>query len=147
MSGDGIFSLGLVGPLILLFLGHVLIGLLSSGTAIVLRLRASSELTARKSQSKVSWAIATLIGSELLSILGGRLLHWDIRLGARLLVVGLFLVWPVSGVLTIFGKGPGRRVMLVGHSVILLWIVLIFLLIWAHGDWSQLRDLVIPIVV
>jgi hypothetical protein len=130
--GGGIFSMGLIGPLILLFLGHVAIGLLFSGVAIAVRIKADSSLVTRKSQTKIDWAIAILAISELLQILGLRHLFGETDL-VWLLVVGLFLLWPASAVLAIWGRGAGRKVLLVGHGLIALWVSAFFVIVIAHG--------------
>jgi hypothetical protein len=133
MVGNGILSSGLIGPLILLFLGHVVIGLLFSGVATAARISADSRLAAGKSQAKIDLAIAILASSELLQILGACLLHSDAGLGIGFLVVGLFLLWPASVVLAILGRGAGRRVLLVGHGLIALLVAVLLLSVLIHG--------------
>jgi hypothetical protein len=132
MGGNGIFSLGLIGPLILFFLGHAASGLLFSGAATIVRFRADSEPAAAGSQRKIDWAIAILVASVLLSILGSSLvrdafirdayarspLQYEIGTGNNLVIVAWFILWPVSAALTIWGSGAGRRLLLVGHGLI-----------------------------
>jgi hypothetical protein len=137
MFSDGLFSVGLAGPLLILFLGFLAFGLLFSGASVVVRLRADSEFTAGKSQRKIDWAIAILVISSLLSILGGYLYHnssAETGTGMMLFIVGIFLLWPVSAILTIRGRGAGRRVLLVGHGLIALLIAVLLLsvIIYVH---------------
>jgi hypothetical protein len=127
---DGWFSVGLAGPLALLFLGFLAIGLLFSGASIVVRQRADYELTAGKSQRKIDWAIAILVVSNLLSILGGYLYHnssAETGAGMMLFIFAIFLLWPVSAILTLRGRGAGRKVLLVGHGLIALLISVVLL--------------------
>jgi hypothetical protein len=134
MAGNGIFSLGLFGPLILLFLGFVTMGLLFSGVAIVVRLRADSEKAARGKQSKIDSAIAILAGSAVLFICGVSILHIEaeFNIGILLVAVGLFLLWPLSAILAILGRGAGRKVLLVGHGLIAAWVSLLLLIVLVH---------------
>jgi hypothetical protein len=134
MSGDGISSFGLTAPLILLFLallfiGFVAIGLSFSGAVIVVRLRANSELMAEKSQAKINVSIAILAVSALLPILAGFLSHYGAYgTGIILAAIGPFLLWPVSAVLAIRGRGAGRRILLVGHGLIAVMVALLILI-------------------
>jgi hypothetical protein len=129
MFSNCIYSVGLAGPLLLLFIGFLVIGLLFSGAAIVVRLRADTELNAEKSQRKIDWAIAILAISGVLPILGGVLSHYGFPgRGMILAIVGTLLLWPTSVVLTVWGRGAGRNILLVGHALIpLLAAVLIFI--------------------
>jgi hypothetical protein len=130
MSGNGIFSLGFAGPLILLFLGFVAIGLSFSGGAVVVRQRADSEHMAGKSQTKIDISIAILAISALLPIFAGVISHFGAYgAGIILAVIGPFLFWPVSAVLAIRGKGAGRRVLLVGHGLIALLVAVLLLIV------------------
>src|ERR1035438_5739644 len=100
MFSGGLFSVGLAGPLLLLFLGFLVFGPLSAGVAIVTRLRGDFELTARESQRKIDWAMAILALSGALPILGGVLSHYGFfSTGMIIASVGIFLLWPVSAVL------------------------------------------------
>jgi len=134
MSGNGIFSMGLAGPLILLVLGQVAIGLLFSGAAIVATLRADSELRAGKSLTKTKVSIVILVVSALLPILAGALSRYGAYYGAAtiLALIGPLLLWPLSAVLAIWGRGAGRRVLLVGHGLIAAWVSLLLLIILIH---------------
>ena len=67
---DGLFSLGLAGPIALLYFGFVAIGLVCSGAAIVVRREANSELTSGNSQTLIDSAIASLVISVLYRSLG-----------------------------------------------------------------------------
>ena len=134
MVGNGISSLGITTPLILLILallllGFVAIGLSFSGAASVARLRGNSGLTADKSQAKIDFATAILAISALLPVLAGVLS----RLGAYaaglvLAPIGPLLLWPVSAVLAIRGRGAGRRVLLMGHRLLALLVALLILI-------------------
>ena len=127
---DGWFSVGLVGPLALLFLGFLAIGLLFSGASIVVRRRPDSEPAAARSQRKIDWAIAILVVSNLSSILGGYIYHnsaAETGTGMMFVIFGMFLLWPVSAILTLRGRGAGRKVLLVGHGLIALLISVVLL--------------------
>lgn len=135
MFSDGLFSVGLAGPLFLLFLGFLAIGIPFSSAAIVVRLRADSELTAGKLQRKIDWAIASLAISGVLPILGGVLSHYGFfGTGMILAGVGILLLWPASAVLVVRGRGAGREALLVGHGLIALLVVVLFLSVLIH-EW------------
>jgi hypothetical protein len=131
MSGDGMSSLGLTAPLILLFLailfmGFVATGLFFSGAAIVVRLRPDSEATSGKTPPQIYASIAVLAVSALLPILAGFLSHYGAyRAEIMLTAIGPFLLWPISVMLAIRGRGAGRRILLVGHRLIALWVAFI----------------------
>jgi hypothetical protein len=134
MSGNGIFSMGLIGPLLLLFVGPVGIGLLCSVAAIVVRRRADSELTSGESQSQIDTSIGLLAISTLLSVcavMPSR--EGGFGAGTTLAVVGTFLLWPVSAVLAIRGKGVGRKILLVGHGLIAAWVLVLLLSMLIQG--------------
>jgi hypothetical protein len=133
MFTDGLFSLGLAGPLLVLVLGHLAIGLLFSGAAIVHRLRSGSEPAAAGPQRKIDWAIAILAASGILSIVGATFFHFGSEVGIWLFVVGLLFLWPVSAVLAIVGRGVGRVQLFVGHGLIALLVVSLVLAVWIHG--------------
>ena len=133
MSGNGIFSLGLIGPMLLLFVGPVAIGLLFSGLAIFVRLRATSELSSGESQSQIDSSIAVLTISVLLSV-GGVIIFRNgmYGTGTMLAIAGMFLLWPVSAVLAVRGRGVGRSVLLIGHSLIALFVIVLLLSVLIH---------------
>jgi hypothetical protein len=135
MFSGGLFALGEAGPLLFLFLGPSVIGLLFSGAAIFVRLRADSEATAGETQPKIDTAIAVFAISGLLSILGLILnRYWvDTGTGMMLAIVGIFLLLPVSAVLAIRGRGAGREVLLVGHGLVALLVSVLLLSILIHG--------------
>ena len=119
MFSNCIYSVGPAGPLLLLFLGFLVIGLVFSGAALAVRLRADSKLTAEKLQSKIDWAIVIFAISGVLPILGGVLSHYGyFGTGMIFAIVGILLLWPVSIVLAVLGRGAGRRILLVGHALI-----------------------------
>jgi hypothetical protein len=133
MAGNGIFSLGLIAPLLLLFVGPVGIGLLCSVVAIVVRRRADSELSSGESQSQIDTSIALLAISALLSacsLIPTR--DAVFGTGTTLAIIGMFLLWPVSAVLAIRGRGVGRKVLLVGHGLIAVWVLVLVLSILIH---------------
>jgi hypothetical protein len=130
MFSGSLFSLGIILPLLLLFIGHVAIALLFSTSAFVVRLRADSELTAGASQRKIDWAIAILAGSALLSVVGATLIHLNAQLGIELFGAGLFLLWPLSAVLSVWGRGTGREPLLVGHGLIALSLIGFLICVW-----------------
>ena len=134
MFENSIFALGLIVPLALFLVGHLLIGLLFSVIAIVVRFQARSRPVTVGSQRKVDWAIVFFAASVLSSMLGASLLHIerDLGIAERLVIVG-WLLWPVSGVLTIAGKGAGRGPLLVGHGVIAFLLIGLLIALWIHG--------------
>jgi hypothetical protein len=143
MFSDNLFSFGLAGPLGLLVLGVPVIGLLCSGVAIKVRIRMDSGLTKCDSQPKIDWSIGVLATSNLLQILGLISYYgfeswetWKI-----LVIISIFILCPISALLAILGRGVGRRVLLVGHGLIALWVAVILLMILIHGDWSHLMSL------
>ena len=134
MSSYGLFSFGLTGPLILFVLGHVAIGFLFSGAAIVVRLRADSEFARRESRIRINWAIVTLAVSSLLTIVGAVFFHnADTRIGMIIAAVGVFFVWPVSTAFAILGRGAGRSVLLIGDAMIAILLIFTLLSIWIYG--------------
>jgi len=134
MFSSSLFALGLILPLLLLFVGHVAIGLLFSGAAIVARFQADSEPAAARSQRKIDWAIAILAASVLSSILGACLVHIENKLviAECLIIVGWFVLWPVSAVLAVEGRGVARRTLLVGHGLIALLLVGLLICVCIH---------------
>jgi hypothetical protein len=133
MAGDGIFSMGLIGPLLLLFVGPVGIGLICSVVAIVMRLRADSEFSSGESQPQIDTSIALLAISTLLSVCALMPSRGAVfGAGTTLAIVGTFLLWPVSAVLAIRGRGVGRKVLLVGHGLIAAWLLVLVLSILIH---------------
>jgi hypothetical protein len=126
MSGNGIFSLGLIGPMLLLFVGPVAIGLLFSGLAIFVRLRATSELSSGESQSQIDSSIAVLTISVLLSVGGGIIFRNGMYgTGTMLAIAGI-------AVLAVRGRGVGRSVLLIGHSLIALFVIVLLLSVLIH---------------
>jgi hypothetical protein len=115
MPGNGIFLLGLIGPVLLLFVGPMAIELLFLGAAIFARLGADSEHSSRESQSQIDNSIGVLAISVLSSIGGGIIFrNGEYRTGTILAVFGIFLIWPVSAVLAVRGRGAARRYCLWG---------------------------------
>jgi hypothetical protein len=133
MFGNGLFALGMLGPLLLLFLGHAAIGLLFSAAAIVARLRAGSGAGAAGPQRTIDCAIASLAASVLLTVLGAALLHLDSNLGIMLFAAGLLLAWPVSAVLTLLGRGAGWKPLLVGQALIALLLSGFLVCLWVFN--------------
>ena len=133
-SSYGLFSFGLAGPIAFLYLGFVAIGLVCSGAAIVVRRQASSALTTGNSQALIDSAIAILGFSVLVSILGGTIYVKGVNgIGAILTLVGVFILWPVSGLITVLERGAGRSQLLLGHGLIALLMVSLLLGAWIHG--------------
>ena len=135
MFSNGLFALGDAGPFLFLFLGPGVIGLLFSGAAIFVRLRADSEATSRETQPKIDTAIAVLAISGFLSILGLILNRYWVSTGTGMMlaIVGIFLLLPVSVVLAIQGRGTGRDVLFMGHGLIALWVSVLLLIVLIHG--------------
>lgn len=127
--------IGLTTPLMLLtlallLLGFVTIGLSFSGATIVARRRGNSEFTAEESHAKIDMSTALLAVSALLPLLAGVLSRFGASTaGLMLLPIGPLLLWPISAVLAIRGKGAGRRVLLVGHGLIALLVALLILIL------------------
>src|ERR1700733_13264756 len=116
MSGGGFFSYGNADPLLLLLAGFVVVGLLAAVAAIAIRLSADSELTTGESQPQVDSSIALLVISVLLSIIGAVLYHYspaESGIAMVFIIVGIFLLWPVSALLAVRGRGSGREALLV----------------------------------
>jgi hypothetical protein len=92
-----------------------------------------SEVTARESKLKINWAIATLAISGLMSIVGAIFFHnADTRTGIVLAISGTFLMWPVSVVFAMRGRGAGRNVLLVGDALIALLLIFTLLCVWIY---------------
>ncbi len=131
---DALFALGLVGPLLLLVGGFVVIGLAFSIIVFVIRRRSRDESIANTNGRKVDWATALLASAALLPIVAGILSSLGSHgAGFTLLCFVCFLLWPVSAVFTLLGKGTGRGLLLMAHGLIVLWSTAILLLIWIHG--------------
>ena len=138
MFTGGFFALGLMGPIAYLILGFIVIALLFSGAAVATSFRSNSGRKGVESQPRIDWAIGVLGISGLLSILGASFLINDVSTGTKLLALGLFLLWPVSAVLAIVGRGVGRKVLLVGHALIALWVGVAFLIMSIYVLRSRL---------
>lgn len=133
MFSGGLFSVGLAGPLLLLSLGFLVFGFLFAIIAIGVRLRADIELTSGESQRKIDLAIALLVISGVLPILGGVLSRYgSFGLGMILASVGVFILWPVSASLAVRGRGAGRAALLMGHGLIALCAVVLILSVVIH---------------
>jgi hypothetical protein len=52
--------------------------------------------------------------------------------GTMLAIAGMFLLWPVSAVLAVRGRGVGRSVLLIGHSLIALFVIVLLLSVLIH---------------
>ena len=132
MFSNSFFGLGVILPILVLFLGYVSIGVISAGIAVFATVRARSKPVTGTSRSKVYWPIAALICSEASSILGFLLIPNEMKQGIVLVGIGLLILWPVSAGLAIWGRGVARRTLLVGHGLIAVWICIILLMIWIH---------------
>ena len=98
------------------------------------RLRGDSELTAGESQSEIDAAIGIFVISLVLSIFGAFLYHHGLDgIGQLLVIVGIFLMWPISAFLSVRGKGVGRNELLVGHALIGLWMAILLFAILIHA--------------
>jgi hypothetical protein len=134
MYSNGLFSLGMVGPIGLLCLGMPAFELMLWGIVLVVRVQMGSKLRPEKRNVNLEWAIRTLVVSSLFPVLGficeynGYYLYFLI-----LSEMGIFLLWPISAVLTILGKGVGRRLLLGGHGIIALFVLALFLSVRSHG--------------
>ncbi|MGA3048754.1 MAG: hypothetical protein ABSD67_19130 [Terracidiphilus sp.] len=134
MFVGGFFSYGNATPLLLLLAGTVIIGLSSSGTAIFARIRADADLTAGESQSEIDTAIGIFVISWVLSIFGAFLYHHGLDgIGQLLVIVGTFVLWPISAFLSLRGRGVGRNELLVGHGLIGLLMAILLLAILVHA--------------
>jgi hypothetical protein len=137
MSGGGFFSYGNAAPLLLLFVGLVVVGLLAAIAAIAIRLTADSELTRGESQPQIDSSIAILAISVLLSTIGAILYHYspaESGIAIMFIIVGIFLLWPVSVVLAVRGRGSGREALLVGHGLIALLVLVLLLSILIYAS-------------
>jgi hypothetical protein len=131
MFFNGLFSLGFAGPLILFWVGHAVIGLAFSGVATRARLRTEPRSKEVGQQGRILWAIAILACAELTSILGASLLHFDSQIGGIIVAFGLFVLWPISAILSLLGRGAvGQKVLLLGHGLIALGTCALLLAWW-----------------
>jgi hypothetical protein len=134
LGGDRRAMIGLTTPLTLLILaflllGFVAIGLSFSAATIVATRRGNSEFTAGQSHAEIDVSTAFLAVSALLPLLAGVLSRFGASTAALMLLpIGPLLLWPISAVLAIRGKGAGRRVLLVGHGLIALLVALLILI-------------------
>ena len=135
--------IGLTTPLILLILalllmGFVGIGLSFSGATIIARRRGNSEFTAEKSRAKIDTSTSLLAVSALLPLFAGALSRFGASTAALMLLpIGPLLLWPISAVFAIRGRGAGRRVLLVGHGLIALLVaslILITVFVYIRGS-------------
>ena len=136
MSRGGFFSWGNAAPLLLLFVGFLVIGVLSSASALAIRIKADPELTTGELQSQIDTSIAIMVMSILFSLIGATLYHNSFAtsgIGMMFIIFGLFLLWPVSAVLAVRGRGVGRERLLVGHGLIALLVSGLLLSILIHG--------------
>ena len=70
-----------------------------------------------------------------LSIVGGAVyVKGAIGMGAIRTLVGVFILWPVSGLIPMLGRGAGRRLLLAGRGLIALLMVSLLLAVWIHGS-------------
>ena len=132
MFSNNFFGLGVLLPILALFLGYVSIGLCTAGIAVYVAVRASPKPVTRTSQRKAYWPISALVCSEASAILGFLCFPKEMNLGIVLVGVGLLLLWPVSAALAIWGCGVARKILLVGHGLIAAWICIILLITWIH---------------
>jgi hypothetical protein len=115
--------------LALLLLSFVAIGLSFSGATIVARQRGNSEITAGKSYARIDMSAALLVVSALLPLLAGVLSRFGASTAALMLLsIGPLLLWPISVVFAIRGRGASRRVLLVGHGLIAFLVALLILI-------------------
>jgi hypothetical protein len=115
--------------------GSIVIELFSAIAAIAIRLRADSDLTTGELQSQIDVSIVFLLISVLLSIIGAVIYHnsrAESGLGEMFIIVGIFLLWPVSAALTVRGRGAGREALLVGHGLTALLMSVLLLSIFIH---------------
>lgn len=133
MFSGGLFSVGLAGPLLVLFLSFLAIGIPFSVAAIAVRLRTALKTPTGNGQRKIDWGIAVLAISGVMPILGGVLSHYGLfRIGMIVAGVGIVFLWPVSAVLAVRGNGAGRGALLVAHGLLALLSGLLFLSVLIH---------------
>jgi hypothetical protein len=133
---SGLFSLGLVGPIFLFFVGFISIALSCSAAAIVARVRSGDEPTAQARQRMIDLATAILAGAPLLMIFTffttRSLAYYFPNLPVVFIWVWCLLLWPISAIVTFFGNGTGKRQLLKAHVLIALWTITILLVVWIH---------------
>ena len=131
---NALFALGLVGPLLLLVVGFIIMGLLFSGAALMSRCRSGFTNTGKKGEWTMNWAIRALAGAAVAPILAGVISHFGAQGTALgLTVLSFVALWPASIVLTFLADGAGRGLLLFGHGLIALWVIVIISLICIHG--------------
>jgi hypothetical protein len=111
-----------------------MIELLFSGVVIVVRGRRDFKFKLEKTNSNLERAIRTLVVSGLFPVLG--LICEMCGFFRSFLIfteIGIFILWPISAVLTILGKGVGRRLLLGGHGTIASFLFAIFWSVRSHG--------------
>jgi len=134
MFSNDLFSLGLTGPIVLLCLGVPTVELLFAGIVIVVRSRLGSKMLLSNADSNSLWAIRVLVISGLFPIFGLTCEVFGFYRSSELLTeIGIFVLWPLSAVLTIVGKGVGRRAILGGHGIIAAILFAIFWSVKSHG--------------
>jgi hypothetical protein len=140
MLSNGLFALGFAGPLILFWLGHAVIGITFAVAAILTRRRANPRAKNIGRPDRILWAIAILACAELASILGASFLHVDGQIGAIIVAIGLFVLWPVSAILSLLGRGAtGQKVLLLGHGLIAFG-TCVLLLAWWLWDHNMIGN-------
>jgi hypothetical protein len=133
MFSNGLFSLGYAGPLLLLFLGSAVIGLVFSGAAIVARRRAAPEAAQGELQSNIDLAIGILVVSGPLSFVGFAInYYWASKVGIMLAIVAVFILWPLSAFLAFRARGVGRKEILIGSGLIGLWVLGLLVIMAIH---------------
>lgn len=125
MFSGGLFSLGNAGPYLLLFLGPAAIIVISAIAAIVVRCRADSAMTQDELQYKVDAGITVYAISGPLSLAGMILNRYWVNSGVGLIVAiaGVFVATPLGALLTYRGQVVGRKEILWGTGVAVLWIL------------------------
>lgn len=133
MSGEGIFSLGLIGPMAILFLGFQLIGVPFAIVAIATIARAKNK-NSGKSHPTIDLSLRVFILSLALSIVGWILVRYGAFFwGPALAIFAIFLLWPISALLALRGGArAGRRILLVGHGLIAILVSLLLSSVLIH---------------
>lgn len=135
MSSSGLFSLGNAGPYFLLFLGPAAIIVVSAIAAIIARVRADPEMAQYEFQYKVDAGITVYALSGPMSFVGLILNHYWVNseVGLILAISGIFVAAPLGALLAYRAQGVGRKEILVGTAVAVLWVLGVIGTMIVHG--------------
>lgn len=140
MFSNGLFSMGLAGPLVLLGFCIPAVELLLSAIALLVRHHSAHEFITKTSRMRSGGAVLSLVIAGLLPICG---FIADTVGGFGLFhicaEIEILLLWPVSVVLVFGTRGVERKILLIGHGVIAFLVSAILISIRVQfGKWPTL---------